>query len=180
VLALSRLAEGNVGAAAAAAERVEALLSHSSRPGHVATLGISAAAETWISIWEHRGASTHAAHAGERALRACVTLEKYCRVNPPALARARLWRGSIEWLRGRPAAAHQAWRRALEEARRFGLPYERGRAHYEIARHLTAGDPARRSHLVAAEQEFLALDARFELSRLAAIDDAPPVAAAGL
>jgi hypothetical protein len=79
-----------------------------------------------------------------------------------------LWRGCAEWLRGRPSAAHRAWRHCLKEAERFALPYEAARAHYEIGRRLGITDPARRAHLVEAEEGFRRLNAAVDLERVVA------------
>ena len=70
---------------------------------------------------------------------------------PPSAA---LWRGCAAWLQGRHDGAFALWRRCLAEAERFGLAYERARAHYEIGRRLEPTDPERLVHLTRAEVEF--------------------------
>jgi hypothetical protein len=97
-----------------------------------------------------------------------VQIERYARINPPARARALLWQGCAEWLRGRPKAANAAWRRCLLEAERFALPYEIARVHFEIGRRLTAADPLRHDHLMEAQRGFRHLKADAEIRRVAA------------
>ena len=55
-----------------------------------------------------------------------------------------------------------AWRRSLDAARRFDLPYDEGMAHLELGRHLgpgqvTPGGWGREEHLARARELFQAL-----------------------
>lgn len=54
--------------------------------------------------------------------------------------------------------------RRLAAAEHVAMRYETGRAHYEIGRHLPAGDPNRKLHLTRACEIFSELGAGYDLS----------------
>src|SRR5262249_46578552 len=147
LLAVVRLRRGEAEAARTAAETAINLLA-GVKPTFWGTLeGLSGPAEVCLTLWEFGNGPS----AGDRqlrtgALRACSTLWRYARVFQAYRPRAWLWRGLADWLSGRPARAHRAWRRSLKEARRLRMPLEEGLAYYEIGRHLSATDPARQTH----------------------------------
>jgi len=80
-----------------------------------------------------------------------------------------LWQGCADWLDGSDDRAHAAWRGCLEQAERFGLPYESARAHYEIGRHLEPTHPDRSAHLTRAEAEFRRLLIEPDIRRVHAL-----------
>ena len=55
---------------------------------------------------------------------------------------------------GRKRRAKRLWQRALVLAESADTPYEGARAHFEIGRHLCAGDPERARHLRVAHEAF--------------------------
>jgi hypothetical protein len=55
-----------------------------------------------------------------------------------------------------------AWNKSLNTAERLAMPYEQGRAHYELGRHLPPGHPARREHLTQACEIFTGIGASHE------------------
>ena len=57
------------------------------------------------------------------------------------------------------------WERAVELAEQYGTPYERARAHLEIARHLPDEASGRRYHLHEAELLFEGMGCVIELER---------------
>jgi len=57
-------------------------------------------------------------------------------------------------LSGRKRRAMRLWQRALVLAESADTPYEGARAHFEIGRHLCAGDPERARHLRVAHEAF--------------------------
>jgi class 3 adenylate cyclase len=136
--ALAHLARSDGDAAYASAQSVAELMSASSPPGYFALLGMSAAAETCLAIWEAESDTRRGLQAAMLARRLCRDIARYARINPPARARLALWRGCVESLAGNHRRAHALWRQSLEEAERFALPYEEARAHYEIGRRVAA------------------------------------------
>jgi predicted ATPase/DNA-binding SARP family transcriptional activator len=66
-------------------------------------------------------------------------LGRYAATFPVARPRELICRGWYAWVRGRPGAARRAWTRAIREADRRRMPYELARAHFELGRHLAAG-----------------------------------------
>ena len=72
--------------------------------------------------------------------------------------------GLFEWLDDKPKSAHKVWRASLAAAEHMAMPYEEGRVHYEIGRHLPAGDPNRKLHWTRAREIFSELGAGYDLS----------------
>jgi hypothetical protein len=62
----------------------------------------------------------------------------------------------------------RAWRRGLAAAERLEMPHDQGRLHYEIGRHLPAGDPARREHLEHARACLERIGAAYDLAQVVA------------
>jgi hypothetical protein len=71
--------------------------------------------------------------------------------------------GLVEWLNGKPQSAHKVWRASLAAAEHMAMPYEAGRAHYEIGRHLPDDAPHRGTHLTRASEIFSELGAGHDL-----------------
>ncbi len=107
-----------------------------------------------------------AAELAERARKACRMLHRYARVYPIGRPRAWLYQGWHDWLSGKARKARRAWRKSLAEAERLAMPNEEGLAHYEIGRHLPAGDAARREHLGHAVEIFTRLGAEYDLEQV--------------
>ena len=61
------------------------------------------------------------------------------------------------------AGAQRAWRKSLALARQMAMPYEEGRAQYEIGRH--AQGEERRLSLTRAAEIFKPLGAAYDLER---------------
>jgi hypothetical protein len=137
---------------------------------YFAVLGMSAAAETYLALWEADGISGSSSETAAKVWEMCKHIDRYARISPPSRARALLWRGCAEWLGGSQKAARTAWRNCLREAHRFELPYETARTHYELGRRLDASDPERRKHLAQAEDGFRRLKCDADLRRLAVVD----------
>lgn len=172
--ALAHIHRNEVEPARRAAEQVVEMTTKLTRRDLSPMLSLSAAVETYLTMWEMAPESGDTSLAETRVAQLCRRIERLARVCPPARARAFLWRGCAEWLRRRPTAARRAWRKCIQEAERFALPYEAARAHYEIARRLEATDPARRPHLAQAEEGFRRLNAAADLERVVALAAAVP------
>jgi hypothetical protein len=75
------------------------------------------------------------------AAEAVDCLARYARVFPIGQPRARLHRGLLAWVDGRPGPARREWRAALAAAERLGMRYEQALALAVLGRH---GEPGRR------------------------------------
>jgi len=157
--ALVHLYRGDLPKARSGADRLLKELRTTPRPGHFAVLGMSAAAEVYVAL---AGADQE---ARGRALEACHIIRRYAKINPPARARAQLWRGCLEAAQGKRAAAEARWSACLADAERFSLPYEAARAHYAWSQAAGVADADRVAHLDRAARGFDQLGAAFELAR---------------
>jgi tetratricopeptide (TPR) repeat protein len=95
----------------------------------------------------------------KKARQSCQETVKAARINRPTLPTALMFQGRYEWLRGNPESAQQWWRKALEEARRAGDPYQEGMIHLEAGRRL-----GEREHLLRAESILDEIGAEFDLA----------------
>jgi predicted ATPase/class 3 adenylate cyclase len=94
-------------------------------------------------------------------------LRRYARSVPMAQPRTLACLGWSYWLKGRHGGARRAWARAARAAERLAMPWELARAHYELGRHLAAGERSplghdRTEHLNRARSTFEALGCRTE------------------
>jgi class 3 adenylate cyclase len=160
--------------ARSAVEQIGAVLDQSARPRYFSTLYLSAAVEAALVLQEIEPAPTQQAEMAARARYLCRQLELYARINPPAQARALLWRGCLQWLTDDRQRAQRSWTQALAAAERFTLPYETARIHFEIGRRLPPTDPTRRNHLDTAEEEFRRLGANADVTRVRSIRETYP------
>jgi serine/threonine protein kinase len=161
VLALAHLRVGDDDGAREATDRALRVLG-STRPVAFWTLdGVAGTAEAALSLWE----SSRTAADGARAQKACKAARAYASIFPIGQPFAFLWEGLFAQLSGRPIRARRAWDRAVAEAERLGMPYERGRALFEIGRHLRPDHPERLRTLVKAEAIFADLGADVDRSR---------------
>jgi class 3 adenylate cyclase/tetratricopeptide (TPR) repeat protein len=167
-IALAHLGRRELDLAHQAAEQILEVLAEAPRAAYFVVLGMSAAAETCLAVWEAEGDSRRTSEASAQAQDVCRRIERYARVSPPARARSLLWRGCAEWLQGRAEHAHARWRECLSESDRFALPYEAARAHYEIGRRLGRSDSARGVHLTQASNGFARLHAETDSRRVRA------------
>jgi len=155
--------------AAGMAQRLEDLLTRLPMVQIDCLLRFAILAEARLTLWE----LGYPTPAGARlANRACKNLERYARTFPIGRPRAWLRRGQYLWLSGKRAQAHQLWRKSLATAQELAMPYEQGLAHYQIGRHLDAGDPERQAHLQQAIDLFSRLGAEPAWDRAQAALDA--------
>ena len=122
--------------------------------------GYAGAAATYLTLWE---AGYDRSKLKQQARQAVKALNSFARTFPIGRPAAGLYDGLYEWLRGRPKRARRAWDKALAVAEELAIPYERGRLHYEIGRHLP-GDSTAAAHLQQASQIFTRLGATHELA----------------
>jgi class 3 adenylate cyclase len=146
VWALAAWQSGDVATARRMADVCWELLG-SSRPNVYSALeAYSANAEVYLGLLEQDGGPDDLA----RAEQSCRVVERYARPFALGQARAQIYRGLVDWARGRPAKANGRWQKALATAARLNLPYDEGRASYELGRHLPAGHPQRAVYLERA------------------------------
>jgi hypothetical protein len=166
LLTLTRLHQGDAQGARQAAETTVNLIRHTPPIAVFVLDGYAAVAEVYLTLWEASSGQLPAerqvlAHAARRA---CAALHAHARVFPISQSRAWLWQGVYDWIAGKPSKAYKAWHKSLAAAERLGMPYEEGLAHYEIGRHLSTTDPARREHLTRACEIFTRLEAAYDLA----------------
>ena len=123
--------------------------------------GYTGAAETYLALWE---AGYEWPKLKQRARQAVKALNSFARTFPIGRPAAGLYHGLYEWRRNRPRRAQRAWDKALAVAEELAMPYEIGRLHYEIGRHLP-GDPTAADHLQQASDIFSQLGATHELNQ---------------
>lgn len=192
-LAVARLRQGAVHQAREAADVAAALRAQSSPTAFAALDGYANIAKVYLTLWEieigldfrqptldrskveslNRTSNIH--NLKSKAGRACKALHRYAWSYPIGRPQTWLWRGLYHWLNGQPGRAQTTWQRALAEAQRLHMPYDQALAHYEIGRHLAAGDPNRQPHLSRAVAIFAGLEAGYDLARArTALDDQRP------
>ena len=162
-LALACLRRHDQEHARLAARRAARLIAQSQPTAVHIFEGYASVAEVYLSLWE---AGDHA--AARPARQACAALRQYARTFPIARPRAWLYQGRAAHLSGHHRRGLAAWRKSLAAAERLAMPCEQGRAHYQIGRHLPAGDPAQQAHLTRADEIFADIGALYELDRVQA------------
>jgi hypothetical protein len=168
-LALAWLRQGNTEQAHKVATQTLQVL-HSIKPVTFFLYpGIIAMNEVLLTLWERSAANSPEREQLAKEARAGIQIQRtFALILPFARSFSQLCRGLEASLSGRPAAARQAWLQALSEAEHHKLPFEEGRARYELGRHLDLQDPTRRSHLLKARALFSQLQMPDELARVQA------------
>jgi hypothetical protein len=161
VLALALVRAGDTTLAREAADRALRVLSATRPVAYWTFDGIAAVTEAAVSLWE----SSRTLADEERAHKACQAARAFASIFPIGRPFSLLWEGLSAQLSDHPRRARRAWDRCIAEADRLGMPYERGRAYFEIGRHLRLGDPTRQRWLSRAEAIFAELGAEHDRSR---------------
>lgn len=176
VLALVHLHQGNESLAQQAAQTGAQYIERSGFTTFWAIEGYAGVAETFLTLWENQltggraAAETGLLHKSAR--QACRALHQFARTYPLARPRAWHYQGWYDWLAGRADRAYTAWGRSLADAGRLGMPYEQGRAHYELGRRLpppgqsAGGGLDCQEHLQRARHIFAELGAACDLARV--------------
>jgi tetratricopeptide (TPR) repeat protein len=174
--ALAYLRAGDLDAAYGSADRALSLIVRSPPVAYWTQQGIAATAEVFLALLEATSEldSRGRSRLVPRAESACAGLQRYARRFPLGRPPAALWLGTRAWLSGRPRRATRLWRRAIETAVRLDTPYERGRAHLEIARTSPPDAADRGHHLHEAIDVFARIGAVADLARARAQLDASP------
>jgi class 3 adenylate cyclase len=129
---------------------------------YAAVTGYTAPAEVYLTLWENQPANTEFAQQSRLAVQ---TLGKYARVFPIGQPRLLRYQGWLHSLSGKKDQAHRKWQTGLHRAEQLGMLYDQGILHYEIARHLSAADPAHSNHISQAMNLFTRLNATYDLER---------------
>lgn len=166
-LAMARVLNGDPAGAYDAAERAVAQTRETKPVAYWLQNALAVIAEALLSLQEAGWApdSSSAPPVRRLADEAVANLSRFARQLPLGRPHAHLWRGLAAWLAGRESRAMRHWQKAASLGARLGLPYELGRAHFEIGRHLPLGEP-RASHLRQAQEEFERLGCAAELERI--------------
>ncbi len=162
-LALAHLRRHDNEQARLAAQRAATLIAQSRPVALHIVDGYAGVAEVYLSLWEAGDPA-----AARPARQACAALRQYARAIPIARPRAWLCEGLAAQLAGHHRRARAAWDKSLAAAERLAMPYEQGRAHHQIGRHLPAAHPSRLAHLTRAGEIFADISALHELAQVQA------------
>ncbi len=144
--------------------------------------GYAGVAEVYLTLWEtgysllsdedFPGLPAESRDIEKLAQQACAAMHVFARRFSIGQPQDCLYHGRLDWLRGHQKRAQKAWQKSLDIAVQSDMPYEQGRAHYEIGRHLDKSDLQRKEHLSQAAEIFERLEAGFDLERtLLALED---------
>ncbi len=140
------------------------------RPANpLAFLGYAEVAAVHLALWEKSfdGQDQHVLQRS--AHQSCKDLDLFARILPAGRPLIWLYRGLYDWLDGRPQKAHTTWQKSLALAEDLNIPYDQGRIHYQIGRHLSEGEITekgwgRQKHLQRAAEIFAELGASYDLA----------------
>ena len=162
-LALLRLGERE--RAVAAADAALAMIAESvPTPWHI-TAGIAGVAEVYLAERGAAGSSHGSGPLRSKATAACRALRSYAKKTPVSLPRTAVLCGRLELLRGRRQRARRLWQRAIVETDRLQMPYDQGRALYEMGSRLHPDNGEGPRQLQRACEIFTQLGAGHDLLR---------------
>ena len=159
VLALAHWRRRDTEHARRAAQHAASLIAQSRPTAAYMLEGYAGVTEVYQELWM-AGDQT----AARPAQQARTALRRLARTFRTARPRARLYEGLAAHHLGRRRQAVAAWTTSLNTAERLAMPYEQGRAHYELGRHLPPGHPGRQAHLRRACELFADIGASYELT----------------
>jgi len=161
--------QGELALASEKVNKLSRLIAQISRPtAALYMLGYAGAASVYLYLWNLEAGRSNRSGLQASARRACKDLQDLARIFPVAKPQAWLNQGLYDWLSGKPGKAYSAWQKSLDYARNLDLVYQQGLVHYEIGRHLSAGEHTDdgwggREHLLCASEIFTDLDAAYDL-----------------
>ncbi|MFZ0544722.1 MAG: AAA family ATPase [Candidatus Promineifilaceae bacterium] len=163
-LALALLRLGELEKARQAVEQIRNLLGVSPPFSAVKLEAYTAPPLVYLTIWEQAGANVQR-ETVKLARAACRALARFALIFPIGRPRSYLYWGLNHWLSGRKGYARSRWQKSLESAVQLDMPYDEALAHFELGRHLPAGDAERERYLRKAEEIFERLDTQYDLLR---------------
>jgi serine/threonine protein kinase/tetratricopeptide (TPR) repeat protein len=165
-LALAWLREGNTEQAHRLATQTLQVLQSIKPVTFFLYPGIIAMNEVLLTLWERSAPGSAEREQLTKETRAGIQiLRTFAMILPFARSSSWLCRAGEAQLSGRPAAARHARLQALAEARAHKMPYEEGRALFELGRHLDPQDLNRRPHLLKARGLFSELRMPHDVSQ---------------
>lgn len=166
-LALAYLRLGQTENALGHADKVLELAADLSPTVYSLHLGFAAIAEVYFEIWEsmlrYPGPGSNPGMQKSSAEKALHLLRAFQKVFPIGRAYFHYYQGWFQSLTGDPKGASKSWRRGLDAARRFRLPYEEGLIHLKLGLQLREDPGAFREHLEQAIRIFEKMGAVHEL-----------------
>lgn len=170
--ALALLRHGQHIPARQSADKAINLISKSRPISYSLVYAYAAVAETYLTLWEIEQSKNknQISELNEISRQACQSLHKFSQIFPIGQPNDWICQGWYNWLKGDKARAYKAWRRAIAAAERLSMPYERGRAHYEIRRHGIGFE--QKKHLACARELFTTLGAEYNLKLIRLTEDA--------
>ncbi len=166
LLAVALLYQGEHELARQLADRTAILISESSLTHFATVEGYAGVAEVYLTLYESQDnlSADDRVKLYDAARQACKVLRasQIFPINQPAIW---LWQGLFYWIDGRTARAEKAWQKSLALAEELAIPFDQGRAHYQIGCHLPMEEPTRHEHLTKAAQIFETLGAAYDLQR---------------
>src|SRR5215207_1613241 len=166
-LALAHLRLGHHGQALAYAGVVLELAADISPTVYSMDLGFAAAADVYCELWEKAFRdSTGQVDANryellaERALKLLRAFQKVFPIGQPVTP---YYQGWYEWLTDKPQIAIKTWKKGLEAAVKFNMPYQEGLMRVRLGAALKDNDNVRREHFERAIQIFDKMGAVREL-----------------
>ena len=166
-LALAHLRLGQSEQALAYASRVIDLASDISPTVYSMDVGFAAVAEVYFELWEktlqdprRKLDSDKYRSFAEKAIKLLRAFQKVFPIGQPA---AYYYQGWYEWLRGKPQNAITLWRKGLEAAQKFNMPYEEGLIRVKLGIALKDDLVERKERFARAIQIFERMGAVHEL-----------------
>jgi tetratricopeptide (TPR) repeat protein len=165
-LALAHLRLGQGEQALAYASRVLELAGGISPTVYSMGIGFSAVAEVYFELWErmlhhpHRLDPNRYKSSAEQAIKLLRAFQKVFPIGQPA---AYYYQGWYEWLTDAPQNAVQSWRKGLEAAQKFSMPYEEGLIRVKLGSYSSDEPNTRQEHFERAIQIFEKMGAVREL-----------------
>jgi predicted ATPase/Tfp pilus assembly protein PilF len=168
-LAQAYLRQGKDKQASREINKATRMIAGITRPANpLSFLGYADVAAVYLTLWEKSLDSQEWQVLRQSAHQACEDLNLFARILPAGRPLIWLYRGLYDWLDGRPQKAHTTWQKSLALAEDLNIPYDQGRIHYQIGRHLSEGEITekgwgRQEHLQRAAEIFSELGAAYDL-----------------
>jgi tetratricopeptide (TPR) repeat protein len=167
-LALAYLRLGEAEKAFDSANKVLELAANISPTVYSMDIGFAAAANVYFELWEkslqdpsQRLDSDKYELFAEQAVKLLRAFEKVFPIGQPVTP---YYQGWYKWLTGKPRAAIKSWKKGLEAAKKFKMPYEEGLIHLKLGSYSQEDLKERRKHFERAIQVFEKMGALHELN----------------